>query len=105
MLIGPFFVLTINFFNRSPKKNKLKIKNKKKSPIKKKTKPSRSFKKNVFLITYDRCRAPGSDHRVLLVASDGTSVLPELDYNGARVNASTNTTGQVKQGPNRRLGP
>jgi hypothetical protein len=28
-----------------------------------------------------------------------TSVLSALDFNGARVNASTNTTGQVKQGP------
>ena len=33
------------------------------------------------------------------VVSAGTSVLSALDYNGARVNASTNTTGQVKQGP------
>jgi hypothetical protein len=33
------------------------------------------------------------------VVSAETSVLASLDYNGARVNASTNTTGQVKQGP------
>jgi hypothetical protein len=33
------------------------------------------------------------------VVSAETSVLSALDYNGARVNASTNTTGQVKQGP------
>ena len=33
------------------------------------------------------------------VVSAGTSVLSALDYNGARVNASTNITGQVKQGP------
>jgi hypothetical protein len=33
------------------------------------------------------------------VVSAQTSVLSALDYNGARVNASTNTTGQVKQGP------
>ena len=33
------------------------------------------------------------------VVSAETSVLSALDFNGARVNASTNTTGQVKQGP------
>ena len=33
------------------------------------------------------------------VVSAETSVLSALDYSGARVNASTNTTGQVKQGP------
>jgi hypothetical protein len=33
------------------------------------------------------------------VASAQTNVLSALDYNGARVNASTNTTGQAKQGP------
>jgi hypothetical protein len=33
------------------------------------------------------------------VVSAESSVLSALDFNGARVNASTNTTGQVKQGP------
>jgi hypothetical protein len=33
------------------------------------------------------------------VVSAESSVLSSLDFNGARVNASTNTTGQVKQGP------
>jgi hypothetical protein len=33
------------------------------------------------------------------VVSAEKSVLSALDYNGARVNASTNTTGQAKQGP------
>jgi hypothetical protein len=33
------------------------------------------------------------------VVSAQTSVLSALDFNGARVNASTNTTGQAKQGP------
>jgi hypothetical protein len=33
------------------------------------------------------------------VVSAERNVLASLDFNGARVNASTNTTGQVKQGP------
>jgi hypothetical protein len=33
------------------------------------------------------------------VVSAERNVLTSLDFNGARVNASTNTTGQVKQGP------